>query len=140
MYEKKNLTYILTILEAIEKIFIYTKDIDNADKFYKTNEQLYFNATQILLLVIGEESKKIDYDLKDKFQEIPWHLIAGLRNRIAHDYRSIDPNISFDIIQNYLPELKKVLIQMISKIEYEDGFLERIVQTDYYKHLKYLVK
>jgi len=139
MYEKKNLTYILTILEAIEKIFIYIKDIDNADKFYTTNEQLYFNATQILLLVIGEESKKIDSNLKNKFQQIPWHLVAGFRNRIAHDYRSIDPNISFDIIQNYLPELKKVLIQMISKIEYENGFLEKIVQTDYYRHLKYLV-
>ena len=64
MYEKKNFTYILTILEAIEKIYIYTKEIENADDFYSFNEQLNFNACQTLFLVIGEESKKINEDLK----------------------------------------------------------------------------
>jgi len=139
MFEKRNLTYVLTILEAIEKIWIYTNNFENADEFYQTNEQLNFNASQALLLVIGEESKKIETDLKNEFPEIPWHLIAGLRNRIAHDYRSIDPNISFDVIKNYLPDLKNTLIQMISKIEHEEEFLLKVVQTDYYKHLQYLI-
>lgn len=139
MFEKRNLTYVLTILEAIEKIWIYTNDIESADEFYKANDQLNFNATQALLLVIGEESKKINVGLKDEFSDIPWHLIAGLRNRIAHDYRSIDPNISFDVVKNYLPELKNTLIQMISKIEHQHDFLIKIVQTDYYKHLQYLI-
>jgi len=85
MYERKNFTYILTILEAIEKIFIYVRDVDNADAFYTYNEQMNFNASQVLLLVIGEETKKIDEKLKAEYPEIPWHLIAGLRNRIAHD-------------------------------------------------------
>ncbi len=90
MYEKKNFTYILTILESIEKIFIYTKDFKNADEFYTQNDQMNFNACQVLLLVIGEESKKINDDLKAEHSKIPWNLISGLRNRIAHDYRSID--------------------------------------------------
>lgn len=94
MYSKKNFTYIVTILEVIEKIFIYSKDVEAAEEFYELNEQLNFNACQILLLTIGEESKKIESDLKDKYENIPWHLIAGLRNLIVHDYRSIDPNIS----------------------------------------------
>ena len=49
MYERKNFTYILTILEAIEKIFIYVRDVDNADAFYTYNEQMNFNASQVLL-------------------------------------------------------------------------------------------
>ena len=86
MYEKKNFTYILTILEAIEKINIYTKSIKDADEFYAYNDQMNFNACQILLLVIGEEAKKITQELKEEHDSIPWNLISGLRNRIAHDY------------------------------------------------------
>lgn len=78
--------------------------------------------------------------MKNEYPEIPWHLIAGLRNRIAHDYRSIDPNISFDVIQNYLPDLKNTIIEMITKIEFEVGFLEIIVKSKHYKNLRYLIE
>ncbi|GAB5551949.1 MAG: hypothetical protein Sapg2KO_15400 [Saprospiraceae bacterium] len=140
MYEKKNVTYVLTILEAIEKIYIYTRGIQTAEVFYEQNDQLEFNACQTLLLVIGEESKKIDENLKSEHQKIPWNLISGMRNRIAHDYRSIDPNITFDIVRNYLPPLKSALILMLEKIDFEEDFLRRIVDTNFYRHLKYLVK
>ena len=140
MYEKKNFTYILTILEAIEKIYLYTKDFKEADEFYQANDQMNFNACQILLLVIGEESKKINQDLKNEHESIPWHLIAILRNRIAHDYRSIDPNISFDIIENYLPALKDELVKMLRKVEFEKRLLIKVVNTTLYKHLKYLIE
>ncbi len=81
MYEKKNFTYILTILEAIEKIYLYAKNFRDADEFCQANDQMNFNACQILLLVIGEESKKISQDLKNEHESIPWHLISSLRNR-----------------------------------------------------------
>ncbi len=139
MYEQKNITYILTILEAIEKIYIYTKDLNDVDAFYTINEQMNFNACQALLLVIGEESKKINEALKQEHPAIPWHLLAGLRNRIAHDYRSIDPNISYDIVKNYLGTLKAELIQMLTKVDFKEELLVRIIATPQYKNLGYLI-
>ncbi|MEZ4686049.1 MAG: HepT-like ribonuclease domain-containing protein [Bacteroidia bacterium] len=139
MFEKKNITYILTALEAIEKIFLYAEDFTDGDDFFQANDQMNFNATQTLRLVIGEETRKIHEDLLAQQPQIPWKLISSLRNRIAHDYRSVDPHISFDIIQNYLPELKVSLIAMIQLIEYEKGFLERIISSPHYRHLKYLL-
>lgn len=44
MYSGKNLIYLLTILEAIEKIWIYTRDFSDAEAFYLSDEQLHFNA------------------------------------------------------------------------------------------------
>lgn len=140
MYEKRNFTYILTALEAIEKIFLYTEEIQNADEFYAENNQMNFNASQLLLLVIGEESKKISKGLREKYHAIPWHLISSLRNRIAHDYRSVDPYISFDIIQNYLPELKNTLIEMLNEVEFEKELLIKVVNTRSYGNLKYLIE
>lgn len=140
MYSVRNLTYILTILEAIEKAKIYTEDILDAEEFLNANDQLNFNACQTLLLVIGEESKKIDENLKNEYEGIPWHLITGLRNRIAHDYRSINPNISFDIIKNYFKQLKDALIDMLNKIDFEPDLLEKAINTPHYSHLKFLIK
>ncbi|MEL6588815.1 MAG: HepT-like ribonuclease domain-containing protein [Bacteroidota bacterium] len=138
MYEKKNLTYILTALEAIEKCFIYSQEFEDSDQFFAHSEQMNFNACQILLLTIGEESKKIDDALKGEFAEIPWHLIAALRNRIAHDYRSIDPYISFDIIRNYLPDLKQALIKMVDRVSFEEALMVKILRTPFYKNIRYL--
>lgn len=139
MYEKRNLTYILTILEAIEKIYVYTSSFKNADEFYESNEQMNFNAYQILLLVIGEEAKKLNSELKQEHDSIPWHLITQLRNRIAHEYRSIDPNISFDIIQNYLPSLKNELVIMLEKVDFTQRLLIKAVKSSHYRHLAYLL-
>jgi uncharacterized protein with HEPN domain len=58
MFSDKNLAYILTTLEAIEKINLYTKDFIDPEVFYEANDQLNFNATYNLLIVVGEESKK----------------------------------------------------------------------------------
>ena len=140
MYEKRNLTYVLTALEAIEKIFIYAEGVNDSDSFFALNDQMNFNASQTLLLVIGEESKKIDQGLKDSQNEIPWHLISNLRNRIAHDYRSIDPFITWDIITNHLGSLKNALIEMLDSIVFEQELLEEVLNTSFYRHLKYLLK
>jgi len=138
MYNDKNLIYILTILEAIEKIYIYTEDFSNAHNFWKEKDQLYFNASSNLLLTIGEEAKKIDTKLKDEFSEIQWKAIFDLRNRLAHDYRGSDPDILWQIINTELDILKKTLMKMINFIDYEDEMLLSAINSDYYKHLKYL--
>lgn len=44
MFDSKNVLYILTMLEAIEKIFIYSADFEDEEKFYLANKQLNFNA------------------------------------------------------------------------------------------------
>lgn len=140
MSEDKNLLYILSILESIEKIAIYSKEFENEDEFLWAFDQINFNASLNLLLAIGEESKKIDPSLKTKHQQINWIEIEGLRNRIAHDYRGLDPGIVWDIIKNYLPELKNALIDILKEIKFDRKILQKVVGSKYYLHLNYLLK
>lgn len=65
MFKEDNMLYILTMLEAIEKIFIYCEGVKDSSEFFQKNEQLNFNAVVNLLIAIGEENKKIDEGLKD---------------------------------------------------------------------------
>ncbi len=138
MYDEKNLVYVLSILEAIEKIKIYSSAFENADDFLWSNQQLNFNGTVNLLIAIGEESKKIDDKLKEEFSDIEWKAIAGIRDKLSHDYRGIDPNIVWNVIRNKLDDLKDTLIQMLGKINYEKETLVKALKSKYYSHLSYL--
>lgn len=138
MYSDKNLVHILTILEAIEKIFIYTQDITNAEDFWLINDQLNFNASVSLLIAIGEETKNIDENLKDEYPDIQWKAIAGMRDKLAHHYRGIDPEMTWEVIINELDNLKTALISMLSKIDFEKAMLDSALDSEYYKHLAYL--
>ena len=131
----KDLVYIFTILEAIEKIFIYSFKFEKADKFYWENDQINFNATVNLLIAIGEEVKKIDNSLKSQYQNIHWKEIGGLRDKIAHNYRGIDPTIIWSVIKDELPSLKIALVSMVKKIDIENDLIKELVNNPYYKHI-----
>ena len=137
MFSSKNLTYILTILEAIEKISYYSKEFKDEEEFYFANKQLNFNATVNLLIAIGEENKKIDDNLKTS-DAISWKNISARRDKISHNYRGIDESMVWDIIQNYLPILKTLLIEMLPKIENYKVYIEEALKSKYYEDLIYL--
>lgn len=137
MFDSKNMLYILTILEAIEKITIYSKDFENEEDFYYANKQLNFNAAVNLLIAIGEENKKIDERLKSSTL-INWKNLSAMRDKISHDYRGVDESIVWSIIQEYLPQLKIALIEIIPRIENHQTYLKEALKSDYYEDLLYL--
>ncbi len=137
MFDPKNLTYILTMLEAIEKIMLYTEEFNDEESFYFANKQLNFNAVVNLPIVCGEENKKIDKRLKTS-KEINWQNISAMRDKISHNYRGIDESIVWDIVQNYLPKLKKALIEMVPKVENYQLYIKEALKSDYYQEIDYL--
>ena len=141
MYDSKNIMYILTMLECCEKCWIYSQPYKNAKEFIFANEQREFNATLMMFSAIGEESKKIDQALKSKvFTHLEWKDVAGIRDKISHDYRGIDENILWNTIHKELHILKKALLEMLEFLEVPDGMLGEILTSPYYKHLDYLDK
>ena len=132
----KNLLHVLTILEAIEKIKLYTASFKNAETFFNANDQLEFNAVLNLLITTGEEVKKIDSKLKDKSTN--WQAVAALRNELSHNYRGVDLDIIWDIIQNYLDPLKKACLKIIVEIQPNKKAMNQILENSFYKHLAYL--
>jgi uncharacterized protein with HEPN domain len=139
MFDSKNILYILTMLESIEKIFIYSSDFIDEEKFYFANKQLNFNATVNLLIVIGEENKKIDNSLKIS-TKMNWKNISAMRDKISHNYRGIDESMVWEIIKDYLPILKELLVEMLPKIENSTVYINEALKTKYYEELYYLKK
>jgi uncharacterized protein with HEPN domain len=57
--------------------------------------------------VIGEAAKQPPEDFKDLHPEIPWSQMAGMRNRIVHDYAGVDLEIVWSVITEAMPDLAK---------------------------------
>ena len=58
------------------------------------------------LEIIGEATKKLPPDLRDRRPGVPWSRIAGMRDVLIHDYFEVDLQIVWDVVKNRLPELK----------------------------------
>ena len=85
--------------------------IERYSKTYKTAEDLYANdrdydAVMMNFVVLGEEVGKLTETLKEKYQNINWQKIYGLRNIIAHHYFGINVDLIWQILRNDLPQLK----------------------------------
>lgn len=140
MYDVRNLIYIFTMLECIEKTWIYTKEFDNPTDFIWANEQKELNATISLFIAIGEESKKIEKGLKEKVScSLSWKNIAGLRDKISHDYRGVDADVLWVVIHKDLEQLKSTLINMVEILNPPKELLHDFLVTPHYKHIQYLL-
>lgn len=137
-FSEKNALYLLTILEAIAKIKLYSKGFENAESFFEAEDQLPYNGVCHLLLALGEESKKIEITLKETQSFISWHEIADLRNRIAHDYRGIDKEIVFQIVKQELDILQKACENLLQKLDVPEDHLKHLLQNPFYKHISLL--
>ena len=140
MSNEKDLIYIFTILECIEKTWIYTESFDDPIDFIWANDQKELNATISLFIAIGEESKKISQYLKTSVAcELSWKDIAGLRDKISHDYRGVNGDVLWSVIHKDLNKLKSTLLLMIQKIDPPHELQQEFIKTPYYKHLQYLL-
>lgn len=136
---KNNILFLLTILQCIENIKIYSAGYKTASDFRWGNQKRDFNATIAQLIAIGEESCKIDDDLKKEFSNIRWDSVIGMRNVLAHNYRGVDGDLVWSTIREKLTPLKHACIQMLYSLEPDKKELEEELSSPFYKDIKYLL-
>ena len=69
------------------------------------------------LEIIGEAVKNISKELKDKHPDIEWKKIAGIRDKLIHDYFDVDWNIVWDVINIQIHDLNVKINKILKEIE-----------------------
>jgi len=108
---RSPIEYLRLILDEISYIEDAICDIEEADFLVdETLKRSFVRSIEI----IGEAVKKIPVDFKDKHRDVDWKRIAGMRDRLIHDYFGVDYHIVWDVATNKLPELKQKINQIMS--------------------------
>ncbi len=101
------------ILESIEELESYTSG-SNLDTFLQNSMMKFASVKQIE--IIGEAANHISDETKEKFSEIQWRQITGLRHVLVHEYFGIDSRLIWQIIVDDIPLLKIKIKEVLLSI------------------------
>jgi uncharacterized protein with HEPN domain len=103
--------------EAVRRISAYSYAM-TYDRFLadtKTQDAIIRN-----LEIMGEATKGLSTELREKYPEVPWRGMAGIRDRLIHHYFGVNLDIVWDIASVELPVLASQ-IEAILEQEYGSG-------------------
>lgn len=110
--KKDPIIYIEHISVCISRIKEYTKGIDE-DAFLNNN--LIQDAVIRNFEIIGEATKKLNDDFRAKYSEIEWKKIAGMRDKLIHDYIGVDLWAVWGVVENIIPTLDTQIQDILKK-------------------------
>jgi uncharacterized protein with HEPN domain len=116
--KREFILYLEDMFQSMQRIEEYLGDLDFKE-FKKTF--IVVDAVIRNFEIIGEASKKIPISIQEKYPEIPWRKMYGLRNLISHEYFGIDYEMLWEIAKNNLPQNQIDLQKIIEKEKLQRG-------------------
>lgn len=99
------------ILEAINEIENYLEEVDYAT--FERNSMMKFACIK-QLEIIGEATHHVTQVIKEKYPNIEWLQIVGLRNFLIHEYFGVDIKVVWDILNTDITNFKLQIQEIIS--------------------------
>ncbi|MBU1598699.1 DUF86 domain-containing protein [bacterium] len=104
--------YIQDILDSIIDVEQFVKGIRFED-FAEDRKTIF--AVIRGIEVIGEAAKCIPNLIRDRYPEIPWKAMAGMRDKIIHEYFGVDLKVVYKTATQHLPKIKPLIQKVLEE-------------------------
>src|SRR5437879_6357071 len=102
MTQRTYTDYLGDILDATRKAISFLGQM-NADDLAADEKTAY--AVVRALEIVGEASKRVPQEVRDRYPGVPWRSMAGIRDKLIHDYVSVNLEVVWKTVAEDLPRL-----------------------------------
>ena len=106
--------YLEDILQSTLDIREFTAGM-TFDQF--TGDRRTVNAVIRGLEIIGEATKKIPPEIRNRQPELPWIEIAAMRDKLIHEYFGVDLEIVWETAVNDLSFLERAIRFLLEEVD-----------------------
>lgn len=114
MKKRDSRDYLHDILESVDDVESFVEGM-SFEEFVKDRKTK--NAVLRSIEVIGEASRQLPVALREKYPEVPWKEIIGMRDKLIHGYSGIDFETVWKATKEDVPSLKKLIQKILGDLE-----------------------
>jgi uncharacterized protein with HEPN domain len=108
------LDYIEDILDAMSKAELLLEGVSYSQ--FESDFKINFAVVRALE-IIGEAAKRLPEELRQRYPDIPWKGMSGMRDRIIHGYDNVDLQIVWDVVKRDIPKLRPKIEALLKDYE-----------------------
>ena len=109
--------YLQDIVDYAEKAMRFVRGVSFDD--FGDNEEKVFAVVKALE-VIGEAARHLPKSLSDKYPAVPWKKVTGMRDKMTHEYFSVDLEVVWRTVHEDLPPLRDTAKKMLEDLAQSD--------------------
>ncbi|MCB0773248.1 MAG: DUF86 domain-containing protein [Flavobacteriales bacterium] len=107
--ERSDLVLLDDIIDAIDQVLSYTRGMDMHGFL---DNRLVQDGVIRNFMVMGEAVKRLSTSLRESHPDMPWKKIAGMRDKLVHDYMGIDKIAVWLTVERVLPGAREQLAEI----------------------------
>ena len=118
--KRDDSVYLSHILDSISQLEEYTEGLTKEEFLARWFVQ---DGTIRQIEIVGEAIKNVSETLKVRYPDIPWKEIAGMRDKLIHNYFGVDINAVWDAVKKDIPILNDEILKIMEISEKVFNFI-----------------